>query len=153
MQDWRFLNPAIVAQGNWPMADALVTPATGILCPCSFLPPLDCEALKATQVYTSQLQGSDARCLMPECVFLAVTAVEAAGGAWGPMEITPLLASLLVLRSGWQSMAALLDTSVLWLAFRHRFIGSGHQVSVQTSATVRADSVNSTARVKPYCIS
>lgn len=93
-------------------------------------------------------------CQMPECVFLAVAAVEAAGGPWGPVGITPLLASLLVLRSGWKSVSALLDAIVLWLALHGTdFIGSGHQVSVQTSATVRADSVNSTARVRPYCIS
>lgn len=71
-----------------------------------------------------------------------------------PVEITPLLASLLVLRSGSKSVSALFDAIVPWLAFHGTdFIGSGHQVSVQTPATVIANSVNSTASVRPYCIS
>lgn len=91
------------------------------------------------------------RCQMPECVFLVMAKVVAAGGPWGTVEITPLLAFLLVLTSGWKSVSALLDAIVLWLAFHGTdFIGSGNQIFVQISATVHE---NSTVRIRPYCIS
>lgn len=96
---------------------------------------------------------------MLDCVFPAAAA--AAVAAWGPVELTaclaPSQASLLALLQNSclrgqtdNLLAALLDAIVFWLAFDGTdCIGSGCQVSVQTSVMVCAESVDSMSIIRP----
>lgn len=121
--------------------------APGQLAPSVPVPslPLGCEALQAAQVGTSQLQ-----CSGPGAPFPAV----AAGAEWacGTHSLPCLLAGS---EDGLTICGCFAGCHCALTCFHGRdFIGSGHRVSAHISATVRADSVvSSAAAVGPCCIS
>lgn len=141
---WRCLNPAAVAQGRWPRADA----------PGPWLGP-DSRHLGPVLSSLLGLRGPEG-CTgpAPSCRAQALGAFASSGSRSrvGPVALPPSLPP------GSEDRLTICGCFAgchcAWTCFSWPdSTGSGHRVSAQISAAVRADSVNSAATVRPRCVS